>query len=493
MKPKMTLQLDDRRLTMLHSAGMAGLAMTLDQLDKLYPQSHQRPAGLSWLSDEIKIELFWTGDDAIALGWLLGESFKIDGDGLISLTGLMPAAMEFSAKLAVHQGIIKSFLQHGLLRKSTDSTTAIPIDGKDVEIGYKNLTSYAHQNFTKDLCDRKGRLQTQPIGIKSWLYPGATVRHNVDEKASIFREPPELALALLFAPLVCQFLFLPNKGFFSDPRIVVVIPAITNLIESTKSLSSMVNVNYQDRCILHSVEAGWRFFEHDRQISKSEDRITTCQVITFQADKWTNYQRFRSRLDVMEVRDTILDRYQQLTDKLYPSRVISTKKGEHFLVPTKIHELMVENIITNSPFFKGLSQIVKDSNHWIELSINRKYLGEIMNENESLDCKTYKIFIVACHKALRTEFAKLYDKAEANDYIQFDRLKKRIRQEMIVCGDAKSFRRWLVRFWSGCSDNVADFNDIDDLLPSILVGGDWELFRDLALLSLVTYEHSPKN
>ena len=29
MKPKMTLQLDDRRLTIIHSAGMAGLAMTL--------------------------------------------------------------------------------------------------------------------------------------------------------------------------------------------------------------------------------------------------------------------------------------------------------------------------------------------------------------------------------------------------------------------------------------------------------------------------------
>jgi CRISPR-associated protein Cas8a1/Csx13 len=172
--------------------------------------------------------------------------------------------------------------------------------------------------------------------------------------------------------------------------------------------------------------------------------------------------------------------------------LITTKKGEHFLVATKIHDLIVANIVTGYPFFKGLFQLVTDPNYWIELSINRKYLEEIMNESDSLNQKTYKIFIIACHKALRTEFAKLYEKAEANDYIQFDRLKKRIRQEMIVCGDARSFRRWLVRFWSGCSDNVADFNDIDDLLPSILVEGDWELFRDLALLSLVTYEQAPK-
>jgi CRISPR-associated protein Cas8a1/Csx13 len=487
----MTLQLDDRRLTMLHSAGIAGLAMTLAQLDRLYPQAHQRPAGLSWLLDEVKIELFWTGDDEIALGWLLGESFKIDGDGLISLTGIMPAAMEFSAKLAVHQGIIKSFLQHGASRKSKDSTTAISIDRKDVEIGYKKLTSYAHQKFVKDLCDRKGRLKIEPIGIKSWLYPGATVRHNVDEEATIFRESPELALALIFAPLACQFFFLPIDNFFTNPRIALVIPGVTNLMTASGSFLSMAKVNYQDRCILNGVEAGWRFFERDRQVNNDvDDRIITCQIVTFQADKWTNYQRFRSRVDVMEVRDTVLDRYQQLTSKFSTNRLVSTKKAQHFLVATKLNESIVENIIRDSPFFRGLTQLVNDTNHWTELGINKKRLKEIMND--TIDNKTYKVFITACHKAMRTEFAKLYDKAEGNDYIQFDRLKKRIRHDIIICEESRSFRRWLVKFWSGCSDNVADFNDIDALLPSILVEGEWELFKDLALLALVTYEHAPK-
>lgn len=490
----MTLQLDDRRLTMLHSAGIAGLAMTLNRLDELYPQPHQRPVGLSWLLDEVKIELFWTGDDAVALAWLLSESFKIDGDGLISLTGLVSTDMDISVRVAIHQGITKSFLQHGLCRKSAGNAAAtISIDGKDVEIGYKKLASYAHQNFTKDLCDRQNQLHTQAIGIKSWLYPGATVRHNVDEKATIFREPPELALALLFAPLACQFFFLPNKGFFSDPRIVVVITAITNLIEATTSLSSMVNVNYQERCILHPIEAGWRFFERDRQINKIDShRITTCQIVTFQSEVWAKQQRLRSSVEVMEVRDDILDRYQQLTTKLSTSRVVTGKKDKHFLVATKIPELIVENIIRGSPFFRGLTEIVTGANYWTELSINKSHFKDIMNDNESLDLKTYKVFIIACHKALRTEFAKLYTKAEGNDYIQFDKLRKRIRHEIIICDDEKSFRQWLVRFWSGCNDNVADFNDIDDLLPSIVANGDWELFKDLALLSLVTYQHAPK-
>lgn len=490
----MTLQLDDRRLTMLHSAGIAGLAMTLNRLDKLYPQFDQRPAGWKWSLDEIKIELFWTGDDAIALKWLLSESFKIDGDGLISLTGLATKNMDVSIRLAIHQGITKSFLQHGLSRKSAGTDIAtISIDGKDVEIGYKKLASYSHQNFTKDLCDRKGRLQTEPIGIKSWLYPGATVRHNVDEQATIFRESPELALALLFAPLACQFFLLPIKGFFNDPRIVLVIPAVINLTTSIGSLLAMAAVNYQDRCILHPIEAGWRFFERDRQLNKSnDDQITSCQIITFQSEVWAKQQRLRSRVDVMEVRDTVLDRYQQLTSKLSTNRVVTGKKDKHFLVATKIPELIVENIIRGSPFFRGLTEIVTDANYWTELSINKSHLKDIMNDNELIDPKTYKIFIIACHKALRTEFAKLYAKAEGNDYIQFDKLRKRIRHEIIICGDEKSFHRWLIRFWSGCSENVSEFSDIEDLLPSIVINGDWELFQNLALLSLVTYEHAPK-
>ena len=490
----MTLQLDDRRLTMLHSAGIAGLAMTLTQLDKLYPQPHQRPSGWKWSLDEVKIELFWTGDDAIALGWLIGESFKIDGDGLILLTGIISANMDISARLAVHQGITKSFLQHGLSRKSSGEEIAvISINGKDIEIDYKKLASYSHQNFTKDLCDRKGRLQTQPIGIKSWLYPGATVRHNVDEKATIFREPPELALALLFAPIACQFFLLPIKGFFNDPRIVVVIPAVTNLTTSTRSLLAMAAVNYQDRCILHPMEAGWRFFERDRQLNKSNgDRITSCQIVTFQSEVWAKQQRLRSSVEVLEVRDDILDRYQRLTSQLATNRVVTKKKEKHILVATRLHGLIVENIIRGAPFFRGLAEIATDDNYWTELSLNNSYLKEIMNDNESIDLKTYKIFIIACHKALRTEFAKLYVKAEGNDYIQFDKLRKRIRHEIIVCGDEKSFYRWLIRFWSGCSENVSEFSDIEDLLPSIVVNGDWELFQNLSLLSLVTYEHAPK-
>ena len=300
-KLRLRLRIQDPHLTMLHSAGIAGLGMTLKQLDKLYPDPNLRIGGMHWLLDEVGIELFWTGDDVIALNWLLSESFKIDDDGLISLTGLVPASMDIEARIGLHQGIKKSFLQHGsCIKHSGKVSRPISIDGKVLELSYDKATSYVYQTFSKKLCSRKGQLATEPIGIKGWLYPGETVRHNFHEKETIFKEPPQLALALLFAPLACQFFFLPSNNFFNDPKItVVVVPAIANLITDSERLSSMANISYRDRCISHSTEAGWRFFE--RQLDRSDrELINSCQVITFQSEQWSNLQRFRSSVEIVE-------------------------------------------------------------------------------------------------------------------------------------------------------------------------------------------------
>jgi CRISPR-associated protein Cas8a1/Csx13 len=160
--------------------------MTLKQLEKLYPEPNLRPGGFNWSLDEIGIQLFWTGNDAIALNWLLSESFKIDDRGLISLTGLAAANLDLEARIGLYQGIKTSFLQHGSCIKHAGKTSqTISIDEKDLEISYQKVASYIYQTFSK-LSDRNGKLVTETIGIKSWLYPGAIVRHNLIEKQTIF-------------------------------------------------------------------------------------------------------------------------------------------------------------------------------------------------------------------------------------------------------------------------------------------------------------------
>jgi hypothetical protein len=47
-KPKIYLTLNASDTTLLHRAGMAGFWMTLKQLERLFPSTHNRPGNLSW-------------------------------------------------------------------------------------------------------------------------------------------------------------------------------------------------------------------------------------------------------------------------------------------------------------------------------------------------------------------------------------------------------------------------------------------------------------
>ena len=82
------LSLGDPSFTMLHSAGLAGLWMTLNQLDL----EKVKCEGLSWKLADRSISLTIDGSDLAALQWLLQESFQLQ-DGTIALRGLDAKSM----------------------------------------------------------------------------------------------------------------------------------------------------------------------------------------------------------------------------------------------------------------------------------------------------------------------------------------------------------------------------------------------------------------
>ena len=170
------------------------------------------------------------------------------------------------------------------------------------------------------------------------------------------------------------------------------VPAITSLITASDRLSSIANISYRDRCISHSAEAGWQFF--DRQIKQCDrDLISSCQIITFQAEKWSNLQRFRSNIEIVDFRVSTLDRYQQVRAKLSANRLVTNQKTEKsFLLATKLYGLIIENVIRGSPCFRGLSQFVADKDCWQELIINRLSTGEIRTKscptNSTSSCRS---------------------------------------------------------------------------------------------------------
>ncbi|WP_414541649.1 hypothetical protein [Nostoc sp. CCY0012] len=62
-QPKISLSLDAADTTIMHRVGMTGLYMTLKQLEKQYPSSHQRGGHISWfLTDDTLVvqKTFWS-------------------------------------------------------------------------------------------------------------------------------------------------------------------------------------------------------------------------------------------------------------------------------------------------------------------------------------------------------------------------------------------------------------------------------------------------
>jgi len=201
--PQIQLHLGDPGMTLMHRAGLAGLWMTLEQLES----TRDRPGNLSWQRDNRSVSLSWEGSDREVLDWLLGQAFQVDGDGLIALTGLNPQAMDRQTRVTVHQGMLGTLLQHNKTHQATgQQTVALEVDEREVTVKYKALKSYVHQTFANKLCDGKGKLQRKPIDVAGWINPGAAVRHVAFSSQTSFQELPEMVLALLFAPMGCQFL-----------------------------------------------------------------------------------------------------------------------------------------------------------------------------------------------------------------------------------------------------------------------------------------------
>ena len=204
--PKIYLTLSASDTTIMHRAGMAGLWMTLQQLEHHFPTPVSRPGNLSWLLTNGSISLDWQGEDFTVLDWLLRQSFQINEKGLISLTGLDSSSMELINQIHLHQAIGATFLRHNQFYKSGEQASEeLRVDGITGTLNYKKIEGYVHQTFANHLCNEAGQLLRDYIQIVSWIYPGATVRHAILEKSNKLEEKVEYALALLFLPLVCKY------------------------------------------------------------------------------------------------------------------------------------------------------------------------------------------------------------------------------------------------------------------------------------------------
>lgn len=222
---QLTFDLANPCFTLLHRAGLAGLWMTLKQLEK---EQVTAPRGLKWQLDRRQVMLNWEGNDQEVLDWLLKEAFQIH-NGLISLRGLGSKTMRDDSQVIVHQGIIGTFLQHNSTHKSIGTekkSFQLDEDKPQVVVTYKFLQSYVYQDFAESLCNQQGQFLNKPISVAGWLNPGAVVRHVAFSSDTSFEETPEQALILLFAPVACYYYILRSRLRAKRAQYALVVPEL---------------------------------------------------------------------------------------------------------------------------------------------------------------------------------------------------------------------------------------------------------------------------
>lgn len=493
VNPKVQLNLSDPGMTWLHLAGMAGLWMSLKQLEQLYLTPLKRPGNLTWALTPHSISLDWQGQDLIVLDWLFKQSFQIGDEGLISLMGLNSQTMDIQTQMTIHLGITGTFLQHNKFFKSAgEASKRFIIDGREIIVEYKKAASYAHQHFAPYFCDRQGQLLQEPIGIAGWLYPGAVVRHYAFKKQTQFEEIIARALALLFAPVACQYFILRSRIEPQQAQYVLVIPEVTDLELYAQHCWGLRDLGYKNFHASSLGDAGVRFLTYEKTIAIAKhNRVERCQVISFGKVAWSKQQKTRIGITVVEANQKVSCSYKFICERLPKYRVFK-HESKNFVIPSLAYEIIADNLLRNLPWWADFSKKINNSELFKQISYEKEGLHQMV-QNTEWDENVQELFVEVCHEALKRTYAKIYSHTKEDEYAQIERKYEQIRSKLGRCKNAETFRHFIRDFWSKAGMNSIIQKHWKELLPLTDGRIDWKVARDLTLLALVSYKPIKKS
>ena len=488
--PRIQLELNDRSMTLLHRAGVAGLGVTLKQLERRYPSPSQRVGQLDWALSSYGISLDWEGADLAVLDWLLKESFQINEQGMLCLTGLETQALHHHSQIAIHQGITGTFLQHNQVCDSPgQAPLVLEVDGKSITVWYKRVVAYAHQSFAKQLCNQNGCFWQKPIRIAGWLYPGAVRTHNAFGALTRFESTPEQALALLFAPVACWYFMLPTDAEHKTVRYVLVIPEVDDLVTHAEGDREHRSSSYEDFWAANLEDAGLKFLALQAvAASTTNNRARRCQCILFGKTKWARHQIVRTEAETIKATQETLLQYQSSCQYL-PQNGVCNEDGKTVLTVSATRGIIAANLAQGSPWWFRFSERTTNKKLAEDMSAEKEGLRMMIEESEWED-QSKKLFVKACHEALRRIYAKIYDQTPEGDYARIERRNVRIRAELGRCKNATTLRSFISRLFAEAGQIPILQEHWEALLPITTGESDWKITRDLTLLALASYKKS---
>lgn len=498
-------RLSDPGYTIYHRAALGGLAATVRAWQN-EDNDYDAPEGITAKLTGNTVELSWS-EDLLAvqvIRRILDASFKLTSEKLIDLPGHNISDDKRGLRLAIHNGLVGTFLQHNKMRpgekqpRSIKIATADDTDGGDI-FTYKAIDTYAHQKAQgTGLLD--GNLSKRDDGtlaakVPQSVVPGAT-GGMVDLQAS-----PGDALLLMFLMVGCSVFMLRPRTYKEKAQSCLIVPDVLDLVAFAKALRNIAasgqgfkrfSNSFLGRVVGGAEEAALRFLI-DLQAGDVtlESGVSGCVVVAMGKVSWDKNQINRSVIARVKNHYAEIDVFRAASEHLGKSKVLKTKKGENFVIPeTHIPELVAANLSAERHWCAHFKELVENKRHFENMGHN---LGGLKDMNKAVKDVTDQTLIRAFQEAWRWKMRALYARA-GQEGSNGDRLveveRERMRNSILRAKTSALLAAWFLQF---CADATREYQsaalarDLTDLREFIFNPRNFERFQNLCLFALVSY------
>jgi CRISPR-associated protein Cas8a1/Csx13 len=507
----LTMSLFAPGMTMLHRAGLGGLASSLRYIERAWLNdvilTEELPGG-PWVNGNPPWEVtprsitLRFGDPKEARTFfqrLFRLSFRLK-DGLLHLPGQygdMPPSLAVRAE--IQAGLTLTFLQHGKTRKLAKNPISYQVDpegdGRPVTIEYKTCEWYKHQDGWIDLTEEKtGFLTVGSIEVIGPLNPGAVVRHVKFSRDTRIEEPPERALPLYFALVGCLALSV-NRGMG-----VLLVPDVEDLRAFAVDRPLMTPASMKECRIASASDAALQAQVRLRARGVLDrDGLPACNAARFRPTTWASQQKSRVEAITMHRLDAL--RRKRVKETHGTGRAKQTVEVERFFwADSVVRPLIADNLARGERWYHDFTSLCRTRETAKKLGYERLEL-QTMADTPLLTDEDENHFIRAIHRAIFVARGKIYSdtvgveaarrRVPATDAVhnRWNRYMERLRLDLVGAKTANQvlarINELLVR-----AATVAELRDDQVMLQvkRLLFGADWQRIRSLAMFAVASYK-----
>lgn len=494
-------RLADPNYTIYHRAALGGLAATITAWRDSPPDGIEAKVE----RDRVLLKSSETITDKEAVKRILEASFRLTDEKLIDLPGQFIDANSEDLKIAVHEGLYLTFLQHNKMRpgKGFRKFELKRIDDESGDfLSYKTIDVYAHQKAQKtNLLEASQPNDQLPATamIRQFAVPGAV---------ALLEAKSEEVLLLNFLAVACPIFLLRPKVYQPDIALAcVVVPDVIDLQKFIRALQRVMRSSgelqrfgnrYLERVVGGAEEAALRFLI-DLDIDRIADKpgISGCQAVVMGKVPWDVNQKNRS----MTVRVTgdyaEIGIFRAANTYLGSSKFIKNKKGETFAINTSaIPELVAANLAAERHWCNQFKILVQTKDDFNRMNFSREGLIRMKQAIKDIDDQ---VIIRAFHKAWEMTMGQLGERAREQN-LDFERLvevrREKIRNEILRSKTPDALAGWFLRF---CADatkgaSLKPFQEEMDRLRIFMFNPrNFDRFQNLLLFALVSYSSPNQN